>query len=1270
MSLAAFPEPIPKPDTPCRTCLGWQWSQVGYMPHAIGGEQHWNGVLLVGEALGEQEALHGKPFVGRAGLALDQMLQRYGMRREHFLIDNTLRCFLSWRVSIRTAEGYKSWSSVNVGDQVLTHNGRFRPITAKHRVRFSGTVFHVRLSDDTQQAVTEDHGWFTPSGLVLAQDLRAGMSVLGVTEACLECGTHFHRCFQREAGGSLPFCTMTCLNRWVTTRSRDAVAASMRAQYADGRRDRWTITKAANAEMRRRVSAGDWEAPIVTPERRLQSRVAAALARQARGLGEDVWIGHGEEAVHDILVAAGYEPVPQFALGSFNYDFRVGNVLIEVDNPVRASQCVVRARQREKDEAAAAEGLEVLHIPSTQPEVVLDRLRNHDGDFQFRPVEVTGIVENQLDDRFTYSLEVAEDASHVVMGIAHHNCRPPGNKLAGEPYEQEVITHCAQHLDRTIAERRPRVLVPLGDVALRRLLGVSSLAKKEKLTDRRGFPEWSGRYGCWIVPAFHPSYIMRGNRHLTPVFAGDLRKAERIAREGFTPFRVRLLSDPSLDTLESFVNRLERLVDAGVDCSLAFDIETPYKAEEGDDEASLELDDPSYIITRIGFAYTEDEAVSVRWAPETLPYIKRLLEASCHKLTWNGRYDTPRVIANGVRPGGAEWDLMWAWHIWRSDQPKRLSFVASCLLLDATRWKNLARIDEGKYNALDALITKRLERLIIDGLRGTEQWPVFERHVLRLDSILMAMTAKGLQLDTAARAEYSRVFAANLESIRQEAEALIPRNARRAFIYTAKAKPKDLIGLVRETHETKVKVCPNCGALDPKKPHFKTFKRKENPCAGLVPDVRFLPVERWVRLEPFVPSNAQLGAYLKAQEHVPVLAHKTRQPTFNEEAIRVLLARYPEDPLYERVLDYREVETTLARYLGWPDASAPFGVVGGMAADSTGRVHGVFLHNPRTLRLSMTTPSLHNLPRGDDSAVQASVRKIIIADPGEVFIELDFRGIEAVLVGYEAMSLRYIRLAKLGVHDFLNAHILAHTRKIAHSDIPDLKWSDADLKGAFKDLKRRFPIERNTAKRVVHLSNYLGTPRRMRDLYPKEFESVAAAAALQDLYFSVCPEVRQWHSRLIESADNGASARNVYGYVHYFFAIKDWFKHENKWEWRLGDDAKALVAFKPQSTAAGIIKEAMLRIEEAQLASYLRLQVHDSLLLAGRSPAIEEVAARVASIMEQPIPQLPLAPLGGTGYLSIDVEAKRGTCWGDCQEFELPRGGDEVAPAGATGEAA
>lgn len=48
--------------------------------------------MVIGEAPGEQEDLRGEPFVGRAGMLLNEMLRAIGLRREQVYIANVLKC--------------------------------------------------------------------------------------------------------------------------------------------------------------------------------------------------------------------------------------------------------------------------------------------------------------------------------------------------------------------------------------------------------------------------------------------------------------------------------------------------------------------------------------------------------------------------------------------------------------------------------------------------------------------------------------------------------------------------------------------------------------------------------------------------------------------------------------------------------------------------------------------------------------------------------------------------------------------------------------------------------------------------------------------------------------------------------------------------------------------------------------------------------------------------------------------------------------------------
>ena len=342
----------------------------------------------------------------------------------------------------------------------------------------------------------------------------------------------------------------------------------------------------------------------------------------------------------------------------------------------------------------------------------------------------------------------------------------------------------------------------------------------------------------------------------------------------------------------------------------------------------------------------------------------------------------------------------------------------------------------------------------------------------------------------------------------------------------------------------------------------------------------------------------------------------------------------------------------------------------GFPVGRDGRVHTTFTHNPSSLRFSSVNPNLQNIPRGNDSEVQKWVKECFVAPPGHLFWERDFSAIEAVLVGYFAGSPDYIRFAKLGVHAYLASHIAGRPAS--------LEWSDADLRAYFKKLKGEEPVIYDTAKRVVHGSNYMMTPRKMWYEYPETFRSIKAASALQGMYYELFSDaIPKWHERICTQVDGSkrrtgaegeridpwslgvCSARNPFGYVHRFYNVLDWAKEPTgevgpdgdyltKWKWSFGEDAKRLVSFLPQSTAAAIIKRASKRIwyDFPWVGDTLRLLIHDSILGEEREEFIEECLRVSAICMEEEIKELPLDPTWGLGeFLTIGTEAKVGRSW-------------------------
>jgi len=340
-------------------------------------------------------------------------------------------------------------------------------------------------------------------------------------------------------------------------------------------------------------------------------------------------------------------------------------------------------------------------------------------------------------------------------------------------------------------------------------------------------------------------------------------------------------------------------------------------------------------------------------------------------------------------------------------------------------------------------------------------------------------------------------------------------------------------------------------------------------------------------------------------------------------------------------------------------------VVGGFPLGADGRVHTTFTHNPSSLRLSSTEPNLQNIPRGNASEAARWVKECFVAPAGSLFWERDFSAIEAVLVGYFAGDPTYIRFAKLGVHAYLASHLIGQP--------VDLSWTDADIKAAFKALKKQHAPTYDVAKRIVHGSNYMMTPHKMHMEYPETFPDVKAAARLQGQYHELFPSIRTWHKATCQRVDavkvrpgkqqegqhvdpwtlGVSTAQNPFGYLHRFYNVLDWEKIGSEWVSSYGEDAKRLISFLPQSTAAAIIKKAAKRLfyEFPWVGESMRLLIHDSILGEEQEGLIAECLSVSKDVMEAPHKELPLDPAWGMGpYLSIGSEGKVGQSWASMKE--------------------
>ena len=76
-----------------------------------------------------------------------------------------------------------------------------------------------------------------------------------------------------------------------------------------------------------------------------------------------------------------------------------------------------------------------------------------------------------------------------------------------------------------LAEVRPAAMVALGRTPLWALTGLGGILEKRGAVLPCRLLE-----GASVVPTYHPSYILRGNHHVAPLFEADLRLAAGLAR--------------------------------------------------------------------------------------------------------------------------------------------------------------------------------------------------------------------------------------------------------------------------------------------------------------------------------------------------------------------------------------------------------------------------------------------------------------------------------------------------------------------------------------------------------------------------------------------------------------------------------------------------------------------------------------------------------------------------------------------------------------------
>jgi len=343
-----------------------------------------------------------------------------------------------------------------------------------------------------------------------------------------------------------------------------------------------------------------------------------------------------------------------------------------------------------------------------------------------------------------------------------------------------------------------------------------------------------------------------------------------------------------------------------------------------------------------------------------------------------------------------------------------------------------------------------------------------------------------------------------------------------------------------------------------------------------------------------INSPKQLGVILFEKLKLPG-GKKTK--TGYSTSADVLEKLKPEDPIIEKILEYRTLSKLKSTYADGLDAFI----------EEDGRIHTKFQQTvTATGRLSSAEPNLQNIPVRIELGRQ--IRKMFTPKEGCVFVDADYSQIEL--------------------------RILAHMSE------------DESLIQAYKEEQ---DIHRMTASKVFHIPFDEVTPAQRSNAKAVNFGIVYGISSFglgQDLnitrkeaesyinqYFTTYPGIKQYLDGLVAEAKETGSVSTLYGRKRPVPEIASSNFMQRSFGERIAMNSPI------QGTAADIMKIAMLRVDaalkEQGLKTKILLQIHDELLLE----APKEEASVVAELLQKEM--MAAAKLS----VPLSVEVKTGDNW-------------------------
>lgn len=537
---------------------------------------------------------------------------------------------------------------------------------------------------------------------------------------------------------------------------------------------------------------------------------------------------------------------------------------------------------------------------------------------------------------------------------------------------------------------------------------------------------------------------------------------------------------------------------------------------------------------------------------------------------------------------------------------------------------------------------------------------LYQEYVVELDPILWEMgRVNGVPVDNEARLELLSELNGKVANLRKEAQQHVPKSLypvvhrieEPSDEYRKKNEVIDVVPV--QVANEKVKTCSRCRLQHVTKTEHTGRKGGRgdiplNECykADIVLSPGF--DTEYDAILPFNPgSDDQLREYASLYRHRLGRNWKTGEDTLDEKQVLKFIDRYGEKhPIYKIAYDTRKIRKSRGYAKAW-------------VPDEKGLIYGHFKHVPETFRLSQAEHNFMNVSHRGNVPYAEELRSLLVAPPGYLIMEADSASVEAVFTGHFMGSTSYMEMARRGIHAawlLTGLGLDASATNIKKAKKPDEFDGFEEFWAAVGQTAKTVQIRYETKKRTVHGVSYGMGAKLLHESYPEYFPAswvvengkkklcaTCTAQAEIDDFMKFVPDLKAWQTDTMKWAHKHGYLQSPWGFRNYYYRVftYDW-KDE---KWRMGDDAKATVAFQPQHANGMFQRENLKLIHQGVEKRGMRGRwwqpaighVHDSNGLMIPEDDVDKAADLFQEVMNRRIKQL--------GGIQVGVEIKAGKNW-------------------------